>query len=75
MAVGLPANTLPAITKNLSEAILLLHKLKRGIGGWQLGMSQQRAPAAQEVNCILGCIKNSKASRLREMILPLYSCW
>ena len=29
--------------------------------------------AAQKAKCILGCIKRSVASRLREMILPLYS--
>jgi len=39
----------------------------------KLNMSQQCAPAAQKVNCILGCIKSSVASRAREGILPLYS--
>jgi len=38
-----------------------------------LGMTQQRAHTAQKATCILGCIKRSVASRLREGILPLYS--
>lgn len=53
MAVGLPANTLPAITKNLSEAILLRYKLKRGTGGWQLGMRQPCTLTTQKANCII----------------------
>ena len=41
--------------------------------GDKLTMSQQCALAAQKASGILGCIRRSVASTLRDVLLPLYT--
>ena len=66
------------MTRNLKTDLLQSSSAERDLGVLvddRVTMSQQRALVAKKANGILGCIKRSVASRLREVPLPLYSAW
>ena len=62
----------------LGEDLLERSSAERDLGVLvddRLAMSQQCALVAKQANGILGCIKKSVSSRLREVILLIYSAW
>jgi len=71
-----PGEEQPHAPVKAGEDLLECSPVKRDLGVLvddRLTMSQQCALVAKKANGILGCIRRSVASRLGEVLLPLYS--
>ncbi|KAK4831527.1 hypothetical protein QYF61_018129 [Mycteria americana] len=66
----------PGYTYKLGDKRLESSPAERDLGVWfdgKLNVSQQCALAARRANRVLECIKDSIASRLRQVIVPPYT--
>ncbi|XP_010288889.1 PREDICTED: synapsin-2-like, partial [Phaethon lepturus] len=66
----------PGSTCKLGDKRLESSPAERDVGVWvdgKVNMSHQCGLAAKRADRVLGCIKHSVASRLREVIIPLYA--
>lgn len=64
----------PGYTYKLRDVRLESRPMERGLRVWvdgKLNMNQQCALAVTRANCVLGCIKHSIASQLKEAIVML----